>query len=358
MSITQEVHRIPVILLTGFLGSGKTTLLNHLIAQLPHTAIIMNEFGEIGLDHQLLQKTDGPLALLQGGCVCCTVAGSLSPTLRNLFMAAKSGDIPQFERVIIETTGIADPAPILETLLNDRWVAARFALNSVVTTVDAVLGEQQLDSYFEAVKQVAVADRLLITKADLAGEKQVALIRARLIALNPAAPILMTDHGQIDPQLILDAGIFNPATKSAAVVQWLNEARYRPMIAGKLGGKPAVNSDAVHDDRIRSFSLTYDEPLVWEAIHAALQMLLTHRAKWVLRMKAIVNLQGKDHPTVLHAVGHVFSPPVELPDWPDADRRSRFVFIVADLDAEVVAKMLDDFKMAYLAEREAAIEGI
>ncbi|BBO99767.1 CobW family GTP-binding protein [Sulfuriferula nivalis] len=351
MSITQEAHRIPVVLLTGFLGSGKTTLLNHLIAQLPHTAIIMNEFGEIGLDHQLLQKTDGPLALLQGGCVCCTVAGSLSPTLRNLFMAAKSGDIPQFERVIIETTGIADPAPILETLLNDRWVAARFALNSVVTTVDAVLGEQQLDSYFEAVKQVAVADRLLITKADLAGEKQVALIRERLVTLNPAAPILMADHGQIEPELILNAGIFNPATKQPEVAQWLNEARYRPVVAGKLGGKAAMKSDAVHDDRIRSFSLTYDEPLEWDALNAALRMLLTHRAKWVLRMKAIVNLQGKEHPTVLHAVGHVFSPPVDLPEWPDADHRSRFVFIVADLDAEAVAQMLEDFKSAYQANK-------
>jgi G3E family GTPase len=349
MLIEQEVHRIPVILLTGFLGSGKTTLLNHLIAQLPHTAIIMNEFGEIGLDHQLLQKTDGPLALLQGGCVCCTVAGSLSPTLRNLFMAAKSGDIPQFERVIIETTGIADPAPILETLLHDRWVAARFALNSVVTTVDAVLGEQQLDSYFEAVKQVAVADRLLITKADLAGEKQVALIRERLLALNPAAPTLLADHGRVDPDLILHAGIFDPETKTAAVIQWLNEARYRPMVAGKLGGKAVVKTDAVHDDRIRSFSVTYDEPLEWDALNAALRMLLMHRAKWVLRMKAIVNLQGKNCPTVLHAVGHVFSPPVELPEWPDTDHHSRFVFIVADLEAEAVTKMLDDFQLAYRA---------
>ena len=350
-SIHAVTPRIPVILLTGFLGSGKTTLLNHLIAQLPHTAIIMNEFGEIGLDHLLLQKMDGPLTLLQGGCICCTVSGSLSPTLRNLFMAAKSGDVPQFERVIIETTGIADPAPILETLLNDRWVAARFALNSVVTTVDAVLAEQQLDSYFEAVKQVAVADRLLITKADLAGDKQVDALRTRLMALNPAAPILLTDHGQLDPALILDAGLFDTDTKIAGVAEWLSVARYRPVVVGKLGGKVAPKSDAVHDDRIRSFSMVFNEPLVWDAINAALQMLLTHRAKWVLRMKAIVNLQGKDNPTILHSVGHVFSPPVELTAWPDADHRSRFVFIVADLDAEVVAQMLSDFNAAYLNGR-------
>ncbi|NOT16705.1 MAG: GTP-binding protein [Sulfuriferula sp.] len=345
--MVDEIQRIPVMLLTGFLGSGKTTLLNQLIAQLPHTAIIMNEFGEIGLDHQLLQKTEGPLALLQGGCICCTVSGSLSPTLRNLFMAAKSGDVPQFERVIIETTGIADPAPILETLLNDRWIAARFALTGVVTTVDAVLAEQQLDSYFEAVKQIAVADRLLITKADLAGEAQVAALRQRLSILNPAAPILLVTQGEVNPALILDAGLFSLAHKTADVVLWLNQARYRPIQAGKLGGKPVVKLDTVHDDRIRSFSLTFDEPLAWEAINAALQMLLKNRAKWVLRMKAIVNLQGQALPTVLHAVGPIFSPPVVLPAWPDDDRRSRFVFIIADFEAEVVAEMLHDFNAAY-----------
>ncbi|MDR3390183.1 MAG: GTP-binding protein [Sulfuriferula sp.] len=338
---------IPVTLLTGFLGSGKTTLLNQLIRQLPHTAIIMNEFGEIGLDHQLLQKTDGPLALLQGGCICCSVVGSLSPTLKNLFMAARSGDVPSFERVIIETTGIADPAPILDTLINDRWIAARFALNSVVTTIDAVLGEQQLDSYFEAVKQVAVADRLVLTKADLASVATVDTLRARLAALNPAAPILPADHGVIDPALILNAGLYNPVTKTGDVNEWLKLSRYRPVSAVSVMGKPIAKSDAVHDDRIRSFSVTFDEPLEWEAIHAALQMLLRNGGKSVLRMKAIVNLKGKTQPTVLHAVGHVFSPPVELPAWPDDNRQSRFVFIVADMAAELVAQILKDFNEAY-----------
>ena len=345
---------IPVTLLTGFLGSGKTTLLNQLIRQLPHTAIIMNEFGEIGLDHQLLQKTDGPLALLQGGCICCSVVGSLSPTLKNLFMAAKSGDLPQFERVIIETTGIADPAPILDTLINDRWIAARFVLNSVVTTVDAVLGEQQLDSYFEAVKQVAVADRLVLTKTDLASAAMLDALRSRLAALNPAAPILAADHGVIDPALILNAGLYNPATKTSDVNEWLKLSRYRPVSAVSVLGRPVAQGDAVHDDRIRSFSMTFDEPLEWEAIHAALQMLLWKAGKSVLRMKAIVNLKGKARPTVLHAVGHVFSPPVELPEWPDDNHQSRFVFIVADLAAELVPKMLADFNEAYRVGKMSA----
>jgi G3E family GTPase len=340
-----EQPLIPVSLLTGFLGSGKTTLLNQLIQQLPRTAIIMNEFGEIGLDHQLLQKTDGPLALLQGGCVCCTVVGSLSPTLKNLFMASSRGEIPQFERVIIETTGIADPAPILDTLINERWIAARFQLNSVVTTVDAVLGEQQLDSYFEAVKQVAMADRLLLTKTDLATPAAIAALQDRLAALNPGAPILTVQHGQIDAAQVLNAGLYDPSSKTINVTQWLNETRYRPVAATTLLGKP--RSDApVHDDRIRSFSVTFDEPLEWAGVYAALQMLQNFRAQSLLRMKAIINLKGKTVPTVLHAVQHVLYPPTELPAWPDDNRQSRFVFIIADMDATLVEQILRDFNDA------------
>lgn len=337
---------IPVTLLTGFLGSGKTTLLNQLIQQLPRTAIIMNEFGEIGLDHQLLQKTDGPLALLAGGCICCTVSGSLSPTLKNLFMAASRGEIPRFERVIIETTGIADPAPILDTLINERWIAARFSLNGVITTVDAVLGEQQLDSYFEAVKQVAVADRLLLTKTDLADLSASTALRARLATLNPAAPILIVEHGRVDPALILGAGQHHPASKGSEVVKWLNASRNRPVAGATLLGRPRAAAP-LHDERIRSFSVQFDAALGWRGIYAALQMLLNFRANALLRMKAIVNLKGKDRPTVLHAVQHILSPPVELDTWPDDDRHSRFVFIVADLDAELIAQMLREFNAAY-----------
>ncbi len=337
---------IPVTLLTGFLGSGKTTLLNQLIGQLPRSAIIMNEFGEIGLDHQLLQKTDGPLALLSGGCICCTVAGSLSPTLKNLFMASSRGEIPQFERVIIETTGIADPAPILDTLINERWIAARFQLNSVVTTVDAVLGEQQMDSYFEAVKQVAVADRLLLTKTDLADPHANAALQMRLAALNPGAPIITVQHGQVEAAQILNAGLYDPASKTSDVSKWLNASHYRPVAATTLMGKPRAE-ETVHDNRIRSFSVTFDEPLEWMGIYAALQMLLNFRAKSLLRMKAIVNLKGKNKPTVLHAVQHVLYPPAELPEWPDGNRHSRFVFIVADMDAELVPQVLREFNDAY-----------
>ena len=334
---------IPVTLLTGFLGSGKTTLLNTLVRRLPRTAIIMNEFGEVGLDHQLLEKTEGPMALLSGGCICCTVVGSLSPTLKNLWMARSKGDIPAFERVVIETTGIADPAPILDALLNDPWVRARFRLDGVVTTVDAVLGEQQLDSYFEAVRQVAVADRLLLTKTDLASSARTVALQTRLRALNPAAEIITVVNGGLDPTLLLNLGLYNTETKSPDVKRWLNEARYKPVKANALGQTKPSTPDDYHDNRIHSFSVIIDEPISRSGLQAALAMLVSFRSEYLLRFKAIVNLTGETKPLVLHGVQHVLYPEVTLKAWPDEDHRSRFVFITRDLDPQFVAKMLEDF---------------
>ncbi len=336
---------LPVTLLTGFLGSGKTTVLNHLVRNLPRTAILMNEFGEVALDHQLLEKMDGPMALLSGGCVCCTISGSLSPTLKNLWMARNNGDIPKFERVIIETTGIADPTPVLDNLLHDRWVNARFRLDGAVTTVDAVLGEQQLDSYFEAIKQVAVADKLLLTKTDLASAEQIAALKTRLVELNPAADILTVQNGVFDPAVIQNLGLWNAQTKSIEVTRWLKEQRYQPASRGALGAKPAPQSDG-HDQRIRAFSVVIDAPIDRHGLYAALQMLTSFRSEYLLRFKAIVNLQDAPTPIVLHGVQHVLYPEVSLEAWPDDDHRSRFVFIVRDLEPEFVARLLDDFTKA------------
>ncbi|MEW6415027.1 MAG: GTP-binding protein [Pseudomonadota bacterium] len=331
---------LPVTLLTGFLGSGKTTVLNHLVRVLPRTAILMNEFGEVALDHQLLEKMDGPMALLSGGCVCCTISGTLSPTLKNLWMARQKGDVPPFERVIIETTGVADPVPVLDNLLNDRWVRARFRLDGVVTTVDALFGMGQLDEHAEAVKQVAVADRLLVTKTDLAPADTVAALTARLASLNPAAEIVTVTNGEIDPARIQNLGLWNAETKSADVARWLQAGRYRPARAGLPGARPSVPS---HDSRIRAFSVLLDTPLDRWGLQSALSMLTTFRAENLLRFKALVNLAGEAQPVVLHGVQHVLYPEVRLDAWPDDDRRSRFVFIVRDLDPAFVEKLLADF---------------
>lgn len=338
-------HPLPVTLLTGFLGSGKTTVLNHLVRNLPRTAILMNEFGEVALDHQLLQRMDGPMALLSGGCVCCTLSGSLSPTLKNLWMARQKGDIPAFERVIIETTGIADPAPVLDNLLNDRWVNARFRLDGVVTTVDAVLGEAQLDSYFEAAKQVAVADKLLLTKTDLASTDAVVALKSRLHQLNPAAEIVTVVQGKIDPAAIQNLGLWDAETKSPDVARWLKEQRYKPAARTALTGKP-VAADDRHDQRIEAFSVVIDKPVSRLGLTAALDMLVTFRSEYLLRFKAIVNIENETQPSVLHGVQHVLYPEVKLDAWPDDDHRSRFVFIVRDLESAFVAKVLDDFTQA------------
>jgi G3E family GTPase len=340
---------LPVTLLTGFLGSGKTTVLNHLVRTLPRTAILMNEFGEVALDHQLLQKMEGPMALLSGGCVCCTISGSLSPTLKNLWMARQKGDVPAFERVIIETTGIADPAPVLDNLLHDNWVRARFRLDGVVTTVDALFGMGQLDAHFEAVKQVAVADRLLLTKTDLAPAGTVAALRQRLATLNPAADIVTVTHGELDPALIQNLGLWNAETQTLEVARWLKSQRYRPATAGTLGSKPAL-----HDARIAAFSVVLDAPLDRYGLQSALSMLASFRAENLLRFKAIVNLGGETQPVVLHGVQHVLYPEVTLDAWPDDDHRSRFVFIVRDLEPGFVAKLLDDFSGAARSHAGAA----
>lgn len=336
---------LPVTLLTGFLGSGKTTLLNQLIRHLPRTAVVMNEFGEISLDHDLLEKMEGPMAVLSGGCVCCTVSGSLSPTLKNLYMARERGDIPKFERVVIETTGIADPAPILDTLLNDPWIRARFRMDGVVTTVDAVLGEAQLDSYFEAVKQVAVADRIILTKTDLTDSADLDALKERLSELNPAAELIVSIKGEMDFQRILNLGLFNTKDKTPDVQKWLNEQRYKPVSASGLMGKNKPKNDA-HDNRIRSFSIVMDEPIPQAGLQAALEMLVSFRSEYLLRFKAIVNLAGHAKPVVLHGVQHVLYPESELDRWPSEDQRSRFVFIVRDLEPAFVTKVLEDFSKA------------
>jgi G3E family GTPase len=345
MTSTQPSSLIPVTLLTGFLGSGKTTVLNHVLKQpdMAATAVIVNEFGEIGFDHLLVERSSEDVVLLNSGCLCCTVRGDIVDTLTNLFVDRVKGKVPFFTRAVIETTGLADPAPILHTLMTDPIVAARYMLDGVVTTVDAVNGDDTLDRQPEAVKQIAMADRLLLTKTDLADRLARQRIEARFKALNPSAPVVPVMQGAVDPALLFNIGFYDPAAKSVDVRRWLRDEAFE---SGHGHEHPDVNR---HDDHIRAFCITRELPISWATLSAWLDGLATMRGDNLLRLKAIVALSDHpDQPVVLHGVQHLFHPPVLLPQWPSEDRRTRMVFITRDLPREAIEATFDAFAEAVI----------
>ncbi|MCA3414019.1 MAG: GTP-binding protein [Roseomonas sp.] len=331
---------IPVTVLTGFLGAGKTTLLNRLLKhpEMAGSAVLINEFGEIGLDHLLVEKLDEDTVLLNAGCLCCTIRGDLQRALRDLALKAEAGQ--EIRRVLIETTGLADPAPILQTLMSDPVALRSFRLDGVVTVVDAVVGAATLDSQIEAVKQAAVADRLIISKTDIVQADRVKALEARLHALNPGAPIRHVVAGDVAPDFLFGSGGFDPASKIADVAAWLAaEAAHHH--------HHHRHDPNRHDARIQAFGLTFADPLPWEGLASWLEMLAITRGASILRMKAILNLQEEDRPMVLHGVQHVFHPPERLAEWPAGhDRQSRLVFILRDLDRAVVEEGLAAFLQA------------
>ncbi|MGH7044915.1 MAG: CobW family GTP-binding protein [Stellaceae bacterium] len=348
-----EPSLIPVTLLTGFLGSGKTTVLNHVLKQpgMAATAVIVNEFGEIGIDHLLVEKATDDVVLLNSGCLCCTVRGDIVDTLLNLFVGRANGKIPDFARVVIETTGLADPAPILHTLISDPLVAARYMLDGVVATVDAVNGTGTLDRQPEAVKQAAVADRLLLTKTDLTDADTAAALTARLAALNPGAPLVSVAGGEVDPALLFNLGFYDPKTKSVDVQRWLRDEAFEAGHGHEHNHEGVHDADRPdvnrHDDRIRAFCITRDQPISWAALSGWLDALATMRGDDLLRLKAIVALSDRpNEPVVVHGVQHLFHPPVLLKEWPSDDHRTRMVFITRDLPKEAIETTLAAFEKA------------
>ena len=328
---------IPLQIITGFLGAGKTTLLNRLLKapELAETVVIVNEFGEVGLDHLLMQGVDDGMILIESGCLCCTIRGDLVNTLEDLLRRRDNGRIAPFRRLVIETTGIADPAPILNVVLVHPYLSQRYELDGVVTLVDAVNGLATLATHDEALRQVAVADRLVITKGDLAGQQAgLGKLRQELARINPGARILDAANGEAEPAALIGLGLFDIAAKPSEVDAWL------AIDAAMADGHRHVHDANRHGDDIAAFALTADAPVRRQTLDLFWSLLRSTHGPKLLRLKGLVNLvEHPEGPIVLHAAQQVMHPPVGLAAWPSADRRSRLVLIVRGLDPAIVHRL-------------------
>ena len=346
---------IPLVVLTGFLGSGKTTLLKNVLKDpaMAGTAVIVNEFGDVGLDDALIEAAEEETVLLPSGCVCCAVRGDLVAALKQLFDQAQSGEIPELTRVVLETSGLADPAPIAHTLMSEDDLFRLYALDGIITTADAELITSQLEDHFEPAKQLALADRILITKTDRVDAGRVETVKDVIRDLNPAAEITAIAEGRANVDIFTGLAAFEPVAARHHAEGWLGLDDVTA--AGHHACADAHCTDPSHDHHnghrdphdhrhthgIQAFAITYKEPLDGMKLSFAIELLRQHHGDKLLRLKGIANVAGEPLPFVVHGVQHIFYPPTTLDAWPSDDRRSRFVFITKDLNEEMVRAVLD-----------------
>lgn len=340
-------QRIPVTLLTGFLGSGKTTLLNQLLAHpgMKDTAVLINELGEEGLDHILAQNVDSSYVaenavLLQSGCICCTLNNELGDTMRDLYFKRSVEAIPQFNRMVIETTGMADPGPIMANLMNEPVIESVYRLDAVIVTIDAMYGLEQLEKHLEARKQVAVADVLLLTKTDLATSEQTNALKEKLISINAGATQHKVINGEIDPDFIVNVGLFDASAKCAEPERWLRVPLKPAKPASMLRGKLPTNSS--HQAEISSFTVALPTSISWATFKPILLKLCQTHGENLLRLKGILHVTDQPHPLAIHAVHYTPYPATLLVDWQEDEPVSRVVCIGKGLDEAAIRKLLTE----------------
>ncbi len=332
--------KIPVTLVTGFLGSGKTTLISKLLLHpdMRRVAVVINEMGEIGIDHDLVTLSSENITLLANGCICCSVRTDLQETLRDLFAQRRVGEVFDFDRVIVETTGLADPAPVVQTLASDTLLAAHYRLDGLITLVDGLHGVVQIDQQTEAVKQIAIADKLLVTKTDLVTLGHLETLCERIRQLNSQSPIEFIRQGEVDPKSLIDLGL-SSSHASLKTLQFLGEALTDAAASADVTGTGRYlgQRSATHNSAVKTLSLRFTEPFEWLSFSSALELLTTLRGPDLLRLKGIVNVAGE--PVVIQGVQHIIDTPVKMDRWPSDDKDSRLVFIVRNMELDVIRNL-------------------